>query len=615
MSDTARADWTARIADRSDPDGRVALPDLPPPTRLLATSGVGQVTLDWDLVPGAVGYLVHRAPSPDGPFAVVDHHGMDVLAVPEPPYVDTTGTPGERAWYAVSAIPEVTRTGAVSEAVDGTPRRAGAAAPVVDVCVDAASDGRPMARPWEPMIGSERLSHLLVTDTTGGRPIGAELLAALTRMHDEIGVRAVRAHAVLSDDTGVYREVDGEPVHDFTRVDAIYDLVLGAGLVPVVEIGFMPRDLAADPSRTVFEYGAIISPPKDWGRWADLVEALVRHLLDRYGEQVLTWDLEVWNEANLDVFWAADQAAWLHLYDVTAAAVKRVDPRLAVGGPSSAAAGWVDDLLDHATRSGAPVDFVSTHTYGSPPLDLRAALDRHGFPDARILWTEWGVIPTHFAPVNDSVFAASFLLTGMRSAAGRVEALSYWVASDHFEELGRPPRLIHGGFGLRSVGDLPKPRYHALSLLARLGRTELPVGVAGDGAGSLVQAWAGRDGDRVAALVWTGTLDQTKADGAGRQATGASALDRRVQLAVDGLPDGPVEVVVTRLAPGEGDLAAAAAELGIGDWPEDDATWSALAERAEMPVDRSRADVVRGRLEVRLELPLPAAALVEVRPA
>ena len=58
------------------------------------------------------------------------------------------------------------------------------------------------------------------------------------------------------------------------------------------------------------------------------------------------------------------------------AAVKDVDPRLAVGGPSSAAAGWVDALLAHARESGAPVDFVSTHTYGSPPLDLRPTLER-----------------------------------------------------------------------------------------------------------------------------------------------------------------------------------------------------------------------------------------------
>ena len=51
----------------------------------------------------------------------------------------------------------------------------------------------------------------------------------------------------------------------------------------------------------------------------------------------------------------------------------------------------------------------------------------------------------------------------MASALGRIEALSHWVASDHFEELGAPPELFHGGFGLLSVGNLRKPRYWALA--------------------------------------------------------------------------------------------------------------------------------------------------------
>ena len=76
-------------------------------------------------------------------------------------------------------------------------------------------------------------------------------------------------------------------MHDFSRVDAVYDLLLSTGLRPCVEIGFMPRDLASDPDKTVFAYRGFISPPKDWDRWYDLVRALVAHLLDRYGDEVL----------------------------------------------------------------------------------------------------------------------------------------------------------------------------------------------------------------------------------------------------------------------------------------------------------------------------------------
>jgi xylan 1,4-beta-xylosidase len=605
MKKDAKGDWDQRIAVRSDESRELDLPDLDPPSEVKAVGGVGQVTIDWSPVPGAVGYLILRGTGPgtDVDLQPVDHHSGDVLSVPSPPYVDTTCTPGTTYRYAVASVPEVTVSGRASTTVEATPLVADGTVPTVRLTVDTVAGGIELHRPWVPMVGSERLSQLLCKDLTGGREIGAELEQALRRMHDELGVRTVRAHAIFHDDTRVYTEVDGEPVYDFSVVDEIYDRLLGIGLRPVVELGFMPRDLALDPSRTVFAYGAIISPPKDYSRWASLVRRLVEHLVDRYSlEEVLTWDFEVWNEANLEVFWSGTKAEWLHLYDVTAAAVKAVDPRLAVGGPSSAAAGWVDDLLAHAASSGSAVDFVSTHTYGSPPLDVQASLDRHGFGDARILWTEWGVTPTHFNRLSDSVFSGIFLLRGMRSAAGRVDALAYWVASDHFEELGRPPRLLHGGFGLQTVGGLAKPRFHALTLLSRLGPVELPVTLEGDGAGSLVEAWASRDRDRLAVLVWNLTLDQTKA-------AGSPDLTRTVRLELPGV-DPSWQATATTLAVGAGDLTAAAAELGIGDWPESDQQWHELGVRSEL---------VSSPLEwngsaLDLTLPMPSAVLLEFHP-
>ena len=139
----------------------------------------------------------------------------------------------------------------------------------------------------------------------------------------------------------------------------VYDHVLHLGLVPVIELSFMPRDLARNPDTTVFEYGAIVSPPKDWDRWGDLVGALVRHLVERYGlEEVRDrWSFEVWNEANLEVFWSGTQEEYFRLYDVAARAIKDVHPGLVVGGPSSAAAGWIDETLAHVGASGAPLDF------------------------------------------------------------------------------------------------------------------------------------------------------------------------------------------------------------------------------------------------------------------
>ena len=106
------------------------------------------------------------------------------------------------------------------------------------------------------------------------------------------------------------------------------------------------------------------------------------------------------------------------------------------------------------------------------------------------------------------MIGAPFILSGLRGAQGRLDALAYWVISDHFTELGRPPRLFHNGFGLLSVGNLRKPRYWAVHLAESLGDQLLAVSAEGDGADTLVQAWAARHDDgTVDVLAWNGTIN------------------------------------------------------------------------------------------------------------
>jgi xylan 1,4-beta-xylosidase len=615
----ARSDWERRIGKRSGTAFGGSAPRLDPPKDLEAVPGAHQVSLTWSPVTGAIGYQVYAAPTSDGPWQPLDHAGRDVLAVPHPPYADTTGTPGEPRWYAVSSLSDVRVEGERSEPVEAAPSPGPPEGVTVEV--DTADRLGDLPRPWRPMIGSEHLSHLLSEETTGGRPIGEELTAALRAAREELGVTHVRAHAILDDDVGVYREVDGQPVHDFSGVDRVYDHLRSIGLYPVVELSFMPRDLASDPSKTVFEYAAIVSPPKDWDRWHALIRDLVEHLADRYGldDLVRNWSFEVWNEANLEVFWSGTPEEYLLLYDVTADAVRSVDHRLRVGGPASAAAGWVEELLAHTERSGSPVDFVSTHTYGSPPLDFRPMLERYGREGTPIWWTEWGVTPSHFNEVSDAVFAGTFLLRGMASAIGagsdpRIEALSYWVVSDHFEELGRPPSLLHGGFGLRTVGELRKPRWWALALLERLHQTRVGVTLTGDGAGSLVEAIGTTAADgSFGVLVWNLTLDQTKA-------SGSADLARTVTVAVSGLPPAASYVVHhDRVDDQHSDIAALWGRLKEPDqdWPTD-AQWARLraADRLDPlgPDERLTADS-DGRLEVTFDLPMPAMSSLSLTPS
>ncbi|HZD97840.1 MAG TPA: xylan 1,4-beta-xylosidase [Micromonosporaceae bacterium] len=571
-SPDARTDFETRIYQRlTDTVGADEDTRLPAPTDLIAEPAMGHVRLSWEPVAGAAGYVIERSEAGSSPI-IVDHGGSDVPAVPQTVFADTGLRDVTTYTYRVGAVigadyPVWTWSQPVS--VDTWHGRTDGSVetPVVAVSVDASRVVGDLRRVWE-LIGSERLSQLLLVGDQ--KWIADEFATALRRVHEDLGVQRVRAHAILHDDNDVVRVADdGTVTYNFDRVDAIYDQLLDIGIRPVVELSFMPAALARDPRETVFTYGGIISPPADWSAWRALIAALAEHLIDRYGiDEVARWSFEVWNEPNLVVFWTGTIDEYLRLYEESARALKSVDARLAVGGPSTAAAEWVERLAAYAEHTAVPLDFVTSHTYGNLPLDVRPALARHGFEGTPVWWTEWGVGSTHFGPIHDTAFGAPFVLSGYAVAQHHLDALAYWVASDHFEELGRPDRLFHNGFGLLTVGNLAKPRYWAAHLAAHQGDAVLAHTVAGDGAAVLVQCSATRHDDgTIDVLTWNGTINAAVMSGDPR-------LDRNVRLEVGGLdPAIAYEATLSRIDTNHSNIAAACPTDII--WP-DEQLWSRL---------------------------------------
>ncbi|HTD96325.1 MAG TPA: hypothetical protein VK627_05330 [Edaphobacter sp.] len=212
----------------------------------------------------------------------------------------------------------------------------------------------------------------------------------------------IRAHHLLTSgdgkaelkfsSTNVYTEdASGKPVYDFKILDGIFDEYKAAGVRPMVEFGFMPKDLAADlPNRKVpyqVHYpksaisGASNNPPKDYKKWGELVRVITAHFVERYGkENVLQWYFEVWNEPDID-YWHSTPEDYWKLYDYAVAGVKSVLPTARVGGPattspsSEKAYNYLKGFLDHvqsgkslADGKSIPLDFISFHAKGRPTI-------------------------------------------------------------------------------------------------------------------------------------------------------------------------------------------------------------------------------------------------------
>ncbi len=191
----------------------------------------------------------------------------------------------------------------------------------------------------------DHFANLSVGSDYPGTLIRDDSLAQLKLARQELGFRYLRFHAIFHDVLGTYREVDGQPVYDWSKLDYLYDQMLKIGIKPFVELGFTPLAMRSSDLSIFYWKGNTSHPQPD--KWVALIDAFIRHLQQRYGAaEVRSCFFEVWNEPNLDGFWErADQQAYFELYARTARAIKAIDPALRVGGPSTAGAAWVPEFL------------------------------------------------------------------------------------------------------------------------------------------------------------------------------------------------------------------------------------------------------------------------------
>jgi len=466
---------------------------------------------------------------------------------------------------------------------------------------------------WGECVGTGRFALALRRDYQ-------ESLAMAQR---DIGFRFIRGHGVLSDDVGIHRpyEHDGQRQvrYAFTYLDQVIDAYLGLGIRPFIELGFMPSGLASG-DQTVFWWRGNITPPSSYPEWAALVRATITHLIDRYGlDEVRAWPIEVWNEPNLEQFWLrADQEAYHRLYEVTAATIKDIDASLQVGGPAISPGHdeFLDRFAEFVLAKDVPVDFISRHAYTSGPSQhvpfgvhqtLRPAGDllaQFARPREQLAGTPLAGLPVHITefnssyrpdnPIHDTAFHAAYLAPVLAGGGDLVDSFSYWTFSDMFEEVGIPTALFHGGFGLLTHRQIPKPAYHLYAFFARLGDE-----VLARGEDHLVTRHA--DG-RVAVLAWA-PVDVT-----GRDVVSAHSVSLAVPLA-----GSAAFVLRSRVHEQAGNAWSAWSAMGRPASPRE-RELDALREVAQPVREHQRASVDAGCVTLDLTLAQHEVTLVELTP-
>ncbi len=538
------------------------------------------------------------------------------------------------------------------------------------VAVDAGVDQGTLKRVWES-IGYDEINW---TYTATGR----QLLKTFGHL-TERGFH-VRPHYVFCSGTGfgiphwgsgnVYHEdADGNPFYDFTIVDQAYDAIVDAGHHVLVELAFTPRDLlpheasdlAVVPSPTVYssyEAGAWAYPPKDYGRWGDLVAAHAAHCLERYGAQeVGTWLWELWNEPDI-FYWRGTPQEFYELYSVTARAVRSVLPDAKVGGPAVTGAGveFLRGFLRHTRDQADPLDFVSFHTKGSaftpwrvygptggeapekqnPSAHkmlfeirrmLRVVAEFEEYHDLPMIVDECDAgVPAHYSVYDNANFRFQntefypvFQIKLMKKIldlneleTAQVEQATSW--SFYFEG----ERYFEGTRAFLTAGGVEKPLLNAYRALARLGERRIQAVSDAQHSVTLLDEADGRSmpeeidtlasrssSGTVAILVWRHTDDQHQRD------------DTSADVAVDvaGLDADAYVLSHLRIDAEHSNSHTAWVAAGSPQLPTKDQL-AAIRERQGLhelePPRRVEAHGSGLRLDV--QLPLPAVSLLLLEP-
>lgn len=337
----------------------------------------------------------------------------------------------------------------------------------------------------------------------------------IQRAKTEIGFTYLRFHGIFDDDMHIYQvKQDGSSWYNFTYADLLFDFILSVGLLPFVELGFMPSRLAKTKN-PLYDRGSIISIYNDVEGWEALVQATIAHWIERYGlDEVRKWRFTTFsiNYAGLpDIPFSYQD--YRDLYVTTYRVVKGLDAQLKFGGFG----GFVDITLSEdpgqrflhdMQQCGCMPDFFTAQCYphenilsdreflhftasqeSTPSVlsrdtdftehflqQLKDMLVHQGMSSAEIVLEEWRPTLWQRDLSCDTCYTAAWFVKNVFACSRLAGMMGYWLLTDFLEEWQVPGGVFYGGYGLFTVNGIPKAGYQALRLLALAGDEQLANG-------------------------------------------------------------------------------------------------------------------------------------------
>ena len=343
----------------------------------------------------------------------------------------------------------------------------------------------------------------------------------LENVYKDKVAKYIRLHSMFEDI--VTRGEDGKLKYDYTESDVRTDYMVEHGFNLLICFDFMPLCLASDPLHSFsgvrykdkrFNY----SKPNDYKEWQEVCSEYTRHLIERYGEDVVSnWYFHCWNEPDSG-YWINSKGndamdadgdmdkieEYIKLYDYFEQGVTSVCDKIKIGGPSCAGSDrFIKMFIEHTIngvhsvtgKKGVRCDFFSIHcysqgiysglpnkTYTSPDNIMQRLntiykfMEEFNATDKEIVFDEWGICGGGFIGIDKDprmifreneyypAFYARLIDLMIRKNQLNISLMMICLSGQHegFKD-------FDGYRSFFTINGFKKPIYNAYAMFAKLG--------------------------------------------------------------------------------------------------------------------------------------------------
>lgn len=226
------------------------------------------------------------------------------------------------------------------------------------------------------------------------------------RLHDSALCPAYGGcHTV--DVLSIFPDFDADPYdpasYDFACTDKYIADIISVGTEPFYRLG-------ASIEHAVKKYQ--IYPPKDYTKWAQICEGIIRHYTegwaDGFNYRIEYW--EIWNEPDTGYkqgdspTWRGTMDEFFEFFKTALVYLKGKFPHLKIGGPALCSVTDSRDILEDMMAylvegERAPLDFFSWHLYGFTPNEFERKiklvdeiLTKYGYTETESILNEWNYV-------------------------------------------------------------------------------------------------------------------------------------------------------------------------------------------------------------------------------